>query len=66
VPRATVRTPELFLGICLSYDTNTNYAVSPETSSIMALDAKTLTFSGTVKLVGCAPSFVIPAPPESQ
>jgi YVTN family beta-propeller protein len=62
--RATIRTPEPFHGICLSYDGNTIYAVSPEKSSITAIDAKTLTVIGTVKPVGRAPSFAIPAPPE--
>jgi YVTN family beta-propeller protein len=61
-PRATIKTPEPFRAICLSYDRSSIYAVSPETSSITVIDAKTLTVSGTVKPVGRAPSFVIPAP----
>lgn len=63
-PRATIRTPEPFLSICVSDDGSTIFAISPETSSITAIDASTLTVSGTVKPAGSAPSFVIPAPPE--
>ena len=63
-PRATIRMPEPFLDICPSYDGNAIYAVSPETSSITIIEAKTLTVIGTVKLIGHVPSFALAAPPD--